>query len=332
MKALMLEQKGPVESHPLVEKDVKIPDPQAEEVLVRITACGVCRTDLHVVEGDLPDGLNPVIPGHQVAGVVEKLGSGCIERRIGDRVGVAWLHKTCQQCEFCLTGRENLCPRSLYTGYTRHGGYAEYITAPEKFVYLLPESFSDIEATPLLCAGIIGYRALKRSALPRGGSLAIYGFGSSAHVTIQIAQYWGARVFVATRGEKHRRFARELGAVWVGEAGDLPPEPVDSAIVFAPAGELVPPALRALKKGGTAALAGIHMSDIPALNYEQCLFHEKNLCSVESNTRQDGRELLEIAAAIPIRPSVTTFPLGEANQVLERLKRDGFDGTAVLVP
>jgi propanol-preferring alcohol dehydrogenase len=272
-----------------------------------------------------------MIPGHQVVGIVDHIGSACRRLVPGTRVGVAWLRHTCGGCEFCLAGQENLCESAEFTGYHADGGYAEYAVVPEDFAYELPEGFSDTEAAPLLCAGIIGYRALRRCNLPYGGRLALYGFGSSAHVVLQIAKHRACEVLVATRGEGHRRLAREMGADWVGENPAQMPVKADSAIIFAPAGELVPVALRALRKGGTLALAGIHMTDIPALNYEQCVFYERDIHSVTANTREDGRALLAEAAAIPIRPHTTSYPLAEANRALQDLKADRINGTGVLM-
>lgn len=330
MRAMILRAPAPIEEAPLERVELPDPEPGPGELRVRVLACGVCRTDLHVVEGDLPPVTSPIIPGHQVVGRVDARGDGCTRFAEGDRVGIAWLRETCGRCEHCTAGRENLCERSRYTGYHEHGGYAEYALVPEAFAYAIPDAFGDEEATPLLCAGIIGYRSLRRAALPEGGRLGLYGFGSSAHVVIQIARHRGHEVYVATRGEGHRALARWLGATWVGGPTDPPPEPLHSAIVFAPAGEIVPPALAALGKGGTVALAGIHMTPIPELDYETHLFHEKTLQSVEANTREDGRELLREAAEIPIRPEVTTFALEEANEALLALARDGIDGTGVL--
>lgn len=328
---MILRHVAPMEERPLEAAEVPDPEPDEGEILVRVSACAICRTDLHVIEGDLPRRRLPIIPGHQVVGVVESAGPGCRSFSPGDRVGIAWLRHTCGSCEFCVSGRENLCSGSLYSGYHEHGGYAELAVVREDFAYAIPEGFSDVEAAPLLCAGIIGYRALRRAELPDGGRLALYGFGSSAHVVLQIARHRGHEVYVATRGEGHRELARRLGAAWVGGTLDIPPRPVHAAIVFAPAGEVVPAALRAVGKGGTVALAGIHMTPIPPLDYEACLFHEKRLQSVEANTREDGRQLLAEAARIPIRPRITRFPLDEANEALLRLKRDGIDGTGVLV-
>lgn len=330
MKAMLLAERGAIESSPLVRTDLPDPSPGPGEIRVKVSACGICRTDLHVIEGDLPPIRTPLIPGHQVVGTVDAAGEGAARFSPGTPVGIAWLAGTCGECEFCASGRENLCDRPSFTGYHRDGGFAGYAVAPEAFAYRLPPGFRDTDAAPLLCAGIIGFRALKRADLPPGGRLAIYGFGSSAHLVIQIALHRGCEVFVVTRGEKHRRLAERMGASWAGEAPDRMPAPADSAILFAPAGELVPKALRHLKKGGTLTLAGIHMSDIPRMKYGECLFHEKNVRSVTANTRGDGEELLREAAEIPIRPSVTLFPLEEANRALRLLKEDGLQGTGVL--
>jgi len=297
---MLLRRNAPVGSRPLELSEPPTPEPGAGEILVRVTVCGVCRTDLHVI-------------------------------RVGDRVGVAWLRHTCGGCEYCASGRENLCASSRYTGYHADGGYAEYAVAPEAFSYAIPETFDDRDAAPLLCGGIIGYRALRRSEISDGGRLGLYGFGSSAHVVMQIAKHRGCEVYVATRGESHRELARKMGADWVGGTFDEPPLKLDAAIVFAPAGAVVPAALRAVDKGGTVALAGIYMTPLPEMDYESCLFHEKKLCSVEANTRQDGNDLLREAAEIPIRPEVTTFDLERANDALIALKDDRINGTALLL-
>jgi len=332
MRAMVLDRQAPIASAPLAPRDVPLPEPGAGEVRVRVLACGLCRTDLHVVEGDLPPRRLPLIPGHQVVGIVERMGTGATRFAPGDRVGIAWLRHTCGECAYCRAGRENLCEASLFTGYHADGGYAEYAVVPEAYAYEIPEIFGDAEATPLLCAGIIGYRALRRSDVPHGGRLGLWGFGSSAHITIQVARAWGCEVYVATRREKHQRLAREMGATWVGGAADPPPRRVDAGILFAPAGELIPIALRSIEKGGTLAVAGIWVSAIPSLDYERELFYERNLRSVTANTRDDGESLLREAATIPIRPRVTTMPLEEANGGLLRLKSDQVEGTAVLVP
>jgi propanol-preferring alcohol dehydrogenase len=332
MKAMVLDQQSPVPSSPLALRQVPEPIPEAGEVRVRVRACGLCRTDLHVIEGDLPPKRLPLIPGHQVVGVVEALGPGAERFRVGDRIGIAWLRHTCGVCVYCRAGRENLCESSRYTGYHADGGYAELAVVPEAFAYAIPGVFSDAEATPLLCAGIIGYRALQRAEVPRGGTLGMWGFGSSAHITIQVARARGCRVYVATRDPRHQALARELGAAWVGGAGDPMPGKVDGGILFAPVGEWIPMALQAVEKGGTLAVAGIWLSPIPPLDYERDLFYERNLRSVTANTRADGEALLAEAATIPIRPRVVTFPLAGANEGLQRLKADGIEGTGVLVP
>lgn len=329
MKACILEAPGRVESSPLRSADLPAPLPRANEVLVRVHACGVCRTDLHVVEGELPPRKSPVIPGHQVVGVVEQCGPQSSRFRPGARVGIPWLHRTCGVCEFCRSHRENLCERAEFTGWTADGGYAEYAAAPEDFVYALPEGFSDLHVAPLLCAGIIGFRTMRLSGIQPGGRLGMYGFGAAAHVAIQVAQHWGIEVYAITRDERHRKLARDLGAVWAGDSGDTPPELLDAALIFAPAGELVPAALRVLKRGGTVALGGIHMSPIPPLDYS-LLYHERVIRSVANNTRRDGEEFLQVAAAIPIHTEVREFPLAEANQALQALKNDAVRGAAVL--
>jgi propanol-preferring alcohol dehydrogenase len=331
MRAMRLVAQASIASAPLEVTDVAPPLPGAGELLVRIHACATCRTDLHVIEGDLrPRGL-PRIPGHQAIGTVDRLGDGATRFGRGDRVGIAWLRSACGTCRYCMAGRENLCESSTYTGWTHDGGYAEYSCVPERFAYAIPPGFDDADATPLLCAGIIGYRALRRSQVPRGGRLALYGFGSSAHITLQVARHWRCPVYVVTRNEAHRRLALELGAEWVGPSGARLPVKVDSAIVFAPAGELVPAALQDVDKGGTVALAGIYMTDIPAMGYETNLFWEKTLQSVTANTREDGEALLREAAEIPIRPRVQRYALAEANRALQDLAADRVEGTAVLM-
>jgi propanol-preferring alcohol dehydrogenase len=308
---------------------VEVPEPDKDEVLVRVHACAVCRTDLHVIEGELPPRKSPVIPGHQVVGIVEKQGENARRFPIGARVGIAWLHKTDGTCEYCRSGAENLCDHPEFTGYSVNGGYAEYIVAPENFVYPIPEGFPDEQAAPLLCAGIIGFRSLRLSGIKSGGRLGFYGFGAAAHVAIQVARHWGAEVYASTRDARHQRLALELGAVWAGGTFDEPPKKLDAAIVFAPAGEIVPAALNALKKGGVLVLGGIHMSTIPSFPYE-LLYQERMIRSVANNTRQDGEDFLKVAAQIPIRTHVQIFPLQEANRALTALKNDAIPGAAVL--
>jgi|SRR5690242_3598131 len=329
MKACLLRAPADVRRNPLEYIDVPQPEPGAGEVLVRVKACGVCRTDLHVVEGELPPRKTPIIPGHQIVGIVEALGKGAKRFVVGSRVGTAWLHCTDGTCEYCRAGQENLCDNPSFTGYTHDGGFAEYTVAPQDFIYAIPESFSDEQAAPLLCAGIIGFRSLRVSGIHRGQRLAFYGFGAAAHVAIQVARHWGVEVYAATRGEKHQELARQLGAVWAGEAMQEPPEKLDAAIIFAPAGELVPAALKVLKKGGTLVLGGIHMSPIPAFNYD-LIYQERSIRSVANNTRQDGEDFLRVAAEIPVRTQTRLFLLREANSALQELKADRINGAAVL--
>ncbi len=330
MKAMVLNQTGDVSGSPLQLSDRPVPAPGVGQVLVKIHVCGVCRTDLHVVEGELPDIRLPLIPGHEAVGQIARLGPGVTEMNEGDRVGIAWLQGTCESCEFCTSGRENLCTRAIFTGYQMDGGYAEYAVVPARFAYPIPPVFSDDEAAPLLCAGIIGYRALRLSGVRPGQRLGLYGFGASAHIAIQIARHWGCQVYVSSLKPEHQHLARQLGAVWVGGATDMPPDSLHGSIIFAPAGEIVPPALRALERGGTLTLAGIHMSPIPSLNYDRDVFGERVIRSVTANTRQDGLDLLREAAAIPIKPHTVRFRLDEANRALQALKAGSFQGAAVL--
>ena len=330
MRAMRLSAQGLIGARPLMAERVEIPAPAADELLVRVAACGICRTDLHVIEGELPLRRTPVIPGHQVVGRVEDVGPRVTRFRPGDRVGIAWLRRTCGTCDVCRAGRENLCEQSAYTGYTEDGGYAEYATVPEPFAYAIPPAFDDVAAAPLLCAGIIGYRALALVAVPPGGRLGVYGFGSSAHVAVQVARARGCEVFVCTREGSHRALAERLGAAWTGGLTDRMPAPAHGIVIFAPAGELVPLALRNLAKGGVLSLAGIYMSTIPSLDYHE-LFFERTIRTVTSNTRADGDSLLQEAARIPIRLTTTTFPLEQANEALDALKRGTFAGSGVLV-
>jgi propanol-preferring alcohol dehydrogenase len=330
MKAMVLDDVAPIDSAPLELREVPDPEPGEGEVRVRVRACGICRTDLHVIEGELPTQKLPVIPGHQVVGVVDRVGPGCERLREGQRVGIAWLRHTCGECRFCTSGRENLCDSQRFTGYHADGGFAEYAVVREDFAYDMPDAFEDVEGAPLLCAGIVGYRSFKRSNPRDGGTLGIYGFGSSAHVIMQIARHRGMRIYVVTRGESHRRLAERMGAEWAGDSADDVPVAVESAVIFAPAGELIPPALEKLAPGGTLSLAGIYMSPCPQMDYERHLFYERTVQSTTANTRRDGRELLAEAATIPIRPKTTAYPLAEANRALQDLKADRIDGSGVL--
>jgi propanol-preferring alcohol dehydrogenase len=315
---------------PLVAADSPDPVPGRGEVLLKVRVCGVCRTDLHLAEGDLAPKHPGIIPGHEVVGEVIEKGPGAARFGLGERVGVPWLGGTCGACRFCVRGQENLCLTPTFTGWDRDGGYAELITVAENFAYRIPEAFSDEEAAPLLCAGIIGYRALSRAELPIGGRLGIYGFGGSAHLAAQIALYRGACVYVMTRSAEARKLALDLGATFAGGAEEQPPDPLDSAILFAPAGGLVPAALRALDRGGTLAIAGIHLSDIPSLHYTDELFQERQLRSVTANTRADGEEFFRIAAEVPLRPTTVAYPFSAADQALRDLAEDRVTGAAVL--
>ncbi|HEX6869825.1 MAG TPA: zinc-binding alcohol dehydrogenase family protein [Micromonosporaceae bacterium] len=322
---------GPMSTHPLRAVRREPPRPQPGEILLRVRACAVCRTDLHLAEGDLAPRAPGVVPGHEVVGVVTELGAEVTGWSVGDRAGIAWLRHTCGRCRYCRRGAENLCPDSRYTGWDADGGYAEYATVPAEFAYRLPDGYTDAQLAPLLCAGIIGWRALRRAELPPGGRLGIYGFGASAHLTAQVALAEGARVHVLTRSAAAQRLALGLGAASAGGAFDVPPEPLDAAILFAPAGELVPVALAALDRGGTLAVAGIHLSDIPPLRYANHLFQERTLRSVTANTRQDGRDFLTHAAAHRLEVAVTPYPLDRADQALADLAADRVNGAAVLV-
>jgi propanol-preferring alcohol dehydrogenase len=328
---MVLEVPAPVESGPLAAREVPDPEPGPGDILVRVLACGLCRTDLHVVEGDLPPVRDAVVPGHQVVGIVERGGPGAHRFAPGARVGIAWLRWTCGACRWCRGGRENLCPRAAFTGYHADGGFAERAVVPEAFAYALPDAFAADEAAPLLCAGIIGFRALRLADVPSGGRLGMYGFGSSAHVTLQVAVARGCEVHVCTREPANRALALRLGAAWAGGVADPMPAPADGIIVFAPAGEIVPLALRNLAPGGTLALAGIYMTAIPALPYAD-LYRERKITSVTANTRADGEDLLAEAARLRLRPEVTRFPLAEANRALAALKHGAFAGSGVLLP
>ena len=329
MKACFLRTPAKVEKNPLEYGEFPDPSPGPGEVLVRVKVCGVCRTDLHVIEGELPPKKSPVIPGHQVVGVIERSGPEVKRFAAGARVGIAWLHKTDGTCEYCRRGEENLCDEPLFTGYSVNGGYAEYLVAPEAFIYALPNGFPDEQAAPLLCAGIIGYRCLKLVGAVRGEKLGFYGFGAAAHMAIQVARHWGVDVYAATRDVRHQKLAMELGAKWAGGTLDAPPVKLDAAIVFAPAGEIVPAALQVLRKGGRLILGGIHMSPIPSFAYD-LLYQERMIRSVANNTRRDGEEFLSLAAEVPIHTKVQVYPLAEANRALNALKNDEISGAAVL--
>ena len=329
MKACVLRKPAPIETNPLEYTDVPKPRPTGSQVLVRVSACGVCRTDLHVIEGELAPRKSPIIPGHQVVGVVEAVGNTAHLHKVGTRVGIAWLHHTDGTCEYCMAARENLCDAPTFTGYTEDGGYAEYALGEENFVYPIPDGFDDMKAAPLLCAGIIGFRSLRLSGIGRGGRLGLYGFGAAAHVAIQVARYWGIDVYAFSRDPRHAGLAQELGAVWAGGSFDEPPQKLDAVIIFAPAGELVPAALKTLKKGGRVVLGGIHMSPIPEFEYS-LLYHERVIRSVANNTRQDGEDFLRIAAAIPIHTQTQLFSMRDANRALNALKHDAIRGAAVL--
>jgi propanol-preferring alcohol dehydrogenase len=330
MQAWTVSSPGPIPSGPLVLKDLPTPEPGVGEVLLRVKVCGVCRTDLHLAEGDLAPHRPGAVPGHEVVGEVVALGPGATRFRIGERAGVAWLAGTCGQCTYCSRGQENLCRNPRFTGWDLDGGFAEYVVAAEAYAYPLPASFEDEAAAPLLCAGIIGYRALRRADLPSGGRLGIYGFGASAHLTLQIARAEGARVHVMTRSEAARKLALDLGAESAQGAEDEPPEPLDSAILFAPAGALVPVCLAALDRGGTLAVAGIHLTDIPVLNYQKHLFQERTLRSVTANTRGDGEDFLARAERAGVRPVTTSYPFERADRALVDLAADRVNGAAVI--
>ncbi len=330
MKAVVVDRPAPIESSPLRTIETPIPEPAPGEVRVRINVCGVCRTDLHLAEGDLPPRRPRVVPGHEIVGRVDKRGEGAMRFAEGARVGIAWLRETCGKCAYCRRGRENLCPNARFTGWDHDGGYAEYAVAREQFVYPLPDSIGDEEAAPLLCAGIIGYRTIKRADIKPEMTVGLYGFGGSAHIAIQVLRHWRCRVFVMTRGGLHRELARSLGADWVGTAAEAPPAKLDAALLFAPAGELVPPVMEALDRGGILAIAGIYLSPTPPLDYEKHLFEEREIRSVTANTRADANEFLKLAGEIPIRTSTMPFHLEQAGEALRKLKHDEIMGAAVL--
>lgn len=331
MKAQVLHTPAPVETAPLQLEDIPRPTPPPGYLLVKIHACGVCHTDLHVVEGELPNPALPIIPGHEIVGSVEAVGEGVTRFQPGARVGIPWLHQTCGVCEYCRRGQENLCENPLFTGYTAMGGYAEYTTIREDFAVTIPERFTEVEAAPLLCAGIVGYRSLKLSDLQPGERLGLYGFGGSAHICIQVARYWGCEVYVFTRGIEHQRHALDLGASWAGQAQATPPKPLDRSIIFAPAGWIVPLALGHLRKGGTLCINTIHMSNLPTMPYA-LLWNERTIRSVANATRRDAEEFMPLAAQIPIHTDTQPFDLDAANHALLLLKQGHIQGAAVLHP
>ena len=330
MKAMILRQPNPIETKPLELVDLPEPNIQSDEILIRVKACGICHTDLHIIEGELNLPKLPIVPGHQITGIVEKIGEKVKQIKIGDKVGVPWVYSTCGKCKFCKEGKENLCDNIKFSGFNVNGGYAEYLVAKESFTYKLPRGFSFIKAAPLLCAGIIGYRALKLSETKPKSKLGLYGFGASAHITIQIALDKGCEVYVFSRSEKHRNLAQKLGAIWTGTPDDIPPQKLDNAIIFAPAGNLVLTALKALDKGGILVLAGIHMTPIPEIAYS-LIYQERIIRSVANSTRKDAIELLKLARKIPIKTEIEAFPLAKANQALKFLKESKIQGSAVLV-
>ncbi len=329
MKAMQLSMARPVAENPLDMVETAVPQPGPGQVLLRVSVCGVCHTDLQTVEGDLNLPTLPITPGHQVVGVVEKTGEETSRFQIGDRAGVAWLNWACGQCDYCQRGLENLCPEAKFTGLHAHGGYAQFIVVDERFAYPIPQQFNDAQAAPLLCAGVIGYRSLRLNGIRPGQRLGLFGFGASAHLAIQVARYWGCEVYAFTRSQAHRDLAMELGAAWVGQAQDNPPAKLDAAITFAPAGWLIPLALGHLKPGGTLAINSIHMSPIPEMPYN-LLWGERVLRSVANVTRQDAEAFLPLAAQIPIKTDVELYPLNEANAVLQRLKASKIKGAAAL--
>ncbi len=331
LRAWVVEKPAPIDSHPLKLVEKEVPHFGSHQVLVKVLACGVCRTDLHLAEGDLVPRRPKVIPGHEIIGIVAATGDAVSDLQLGDRIGIAWLRMTCGKCKYCRRRSENLCSAPLFTGWDEDGGFAEYATVDQDFAYRIPPKMSDEKAAPLLCSGIIGYRALRRANLPKGGSLGIYGFGASAHLTIQIAIHEGARVHVITRSEEARQAALKLGASSVGDGSQLPPEPLDSAILFAPDGNLVPRIMEALDRGGTLAIGGIYMSDIPSLSYDRHLFQEKEVRSVTANTRKDGEEFLDLATRIPVRVNTVPYNFSSADRALEDLAHHRFTGAAVLL-
>jgi len=328
MDAMVLKEFGGIEKKPLQSEQISIPKVGKNEVLLKIEACGVCHTDLHEVEHEITPEL-PIVPGHEIIGVVEKKGDGVKDHQVGDRLGLAWLHWACGECKYCKQGLDNLCENAEFTGFDVNGGYAEYIKAPARYAFPIPDVFESVNAAPLMCAGIIGYRSLVLSSIKKGGSLGLFGFGASAHIAIQVANYWGCKVYVFTRSENHQKHAWELGAEWVGTSKDSPPKKLDSAITFAPVGEVALDALKKLDKGGTLAINAIYLTDIPAISWNN-LYHERKITSVANFTRKDALEFLDIAGKIPIKTTTTPYRLSEANNALIDLKNSNLNGAAVL--
>ena len=326
MRVMIFEKPG----KDLSLREMDLPEPGAEQVLLRVHACAVCRTDLHVIDGELSDPKIPLIPGHEIVGTVATVGAGVTRFKVGDRLGVPWLGWTCGECSFCREGQENLCDRAKFTGYTLDGGYAEYAVADQRFCFPIPEEYSDIEAAPLLCAGLIGYRTLVKAG--NGSRLGIYGFGAAAHIVAQVANYQKREIYAFTRpgDSEAQQFALSLGAVWAGSSDELPPVKLDAAIIFAPVGALITQALKTVRKGGTVVSGGIHMSDIPSFPYA-LLWEERSICSVANLTRRDGAEFMQLAPKVPVRTQVETFALAEANEALQRLRSGRIHGAAVLV-
>lgn len=330
MLAALLYAPKPIEQEPLALREIKEPSPRGSQVLIRVRACGLCRTDLHTVEGDIPLPKLPIVPGHQIVGVVAGRGPEVRHFHDGDRVGVAWLHGTCGACRYCRGKHENLCEGAEFTGLHADGGYAEFTLVDENFAYRLPAGFSDLGTAPLLCAGVIGYRALKLTGIRGGEPLGLYGFGASAHLVLQIARHWQCPAYVFTRSPEHQNHARALGAAWVGRAEDTPPEKLQAAIIFAPAGRLVLDALRVLDRGGKLTLAGITMTPIPEIDYPSLLYHERTIQSVANATRKDAAELLQLAAEVPLRADVQVFPLARVNHALQQLKQSRLRGSGII--
>lgn len=330
MKAMVLEKQSDITLNPLRLVDRKIPAPSGDEVLIKVNTCGLCHTDLHVVEGELELKRIPIIPGHQIVGRIEAIGEMVEKWRVGDRIGAGWLYSTCGNCKYCKKGLENLCENSEFTGYSRDGGYAEYVIIKSDFAFKIPDTIPDVEASPLLCAGIIGFRSFKLSDIKEGENLGLFGFGASAHIVLQIAGYYNCRVFVFTRSDEHKNLAINMGALWTGSADDKPPAELDSAIIFAPVGSLYIKALEKLRSGGTAVSANIHMSDIPQFPYG-LLYYEKTMKSVANFTKSDGEEFLKLSETIPIRTKTEVFKLSEANKALNLLKKGQITGAGVLI-